>query len=123
MPAPMHVCLEPRCPVLVPRGRSRCAQHARQPWAQSDAATPRIRGRRLQRMRRHLFTRQPLCVLCLAQGQRTLATIRDHIIPLAEGGVDDSTNEQPLCQTCSDIKTQKESLHGRAVTSHGHVRR
>ena len=33
----MHVCSERNCPVLVERGRSRCVEHARQPWAQSDA--------------------------------------------------------------------------------------
>ena len=55
----------------------------------------------------------PLCVLCRALGRRTLATIRDHIIPLAEGGADDSTNQQGLCKDCSDIKTQTEALRGR----------
>jgi 5-methylcytosine-specific restriction endonuclease McrA len=42
-----------------------------------------------------------------------LATIRDHIVPLAEGGQDIESNVQPLCQTCSDIKTQAEAARGR----------
>jgi 5-methylcytosine-specific restriction enzyme A len=111
--APLHVCLQRGCPVLVERGKSHCAEHARQPWAKSDATPKRISGRRLQRKRRYLFARYPLCVLCRAQGQRTLATIRDHIVPLAEGGAEDSTNEQALCQDCSDAKTQAEALRGR----------
>ena len=42
----------------------------------------------------------------------TKATIRDHIIPLAEGGPDTDENTQPLCQACSDRKTASESQRG-----------
>ena len=122
--APLHVCSERGCPVLVERGKSRCPEHTQQPWAKSDDTPKRITGRRLQRMRRHLFARQPLCAECQRQGRRgVLATVRDHKTALAQGGVDDSTNEQALCQACSDTKTQKESLHGRAVASQGPVTR
>ena len=55
----------------------------------------------------------PLCVLCRAQGRRTFAMIRDHIVPLAEGGADDSTNEQALCRACTDTKTRAEAARGR----------
>lgn len=65
-------------------------------------------------MRDRLFTKQPLCVRCQEQGRVTIATIRDHTIPLAEGGRDDETNQQPLCQSCSDIKTAEEAKRGRA---------
>ena len=72
-----------------------------------------MRGRALQRRRAALFASEPLCRLCHAQGRTTLATIRDHIIPLAEGGTEnDPTNEQPLCQDCSDQKTREESARG-----------
>jgi 5-methylcytosine-specific restriction protein A len=64
-------------------------------------------------MRGRLFSRQPLCVQCKAQGLATVATIRDHVIPLAEGGLDDETNEQALCQSCSDTKTDEEARRGR----------
>ena len=64
-------------------------------------------------MRQRLFLHQPLCVLCQKQGRITIATIRDHTIPLAEGGPDDETNEQPLCQDCSDVKTEAEAKRGR----------
>lgn len=75
---------------------------------------PRIRGRQLQQLRLDLFSRQPFCVLCLAKAPRmlTIATIRDHVIPLAEGGRDDESNVQPLCQACSDAKSQRESKRG-----------
>jgi 5-methylcytosine-specific restriction protein A len=72
----------------------------------------RIRGRALQRLRGDLFARSPWCVVCLTHGRQIRATIRDHVIPLAEGGRDDATNEQALCARCSDVKTQAESARG-----------
>lgn len=71
-----------------------------------------MRGRKLQQARQRLFAEQPLCVLCLQQGRYALATIRDHIVPLAEGGVDDDTNVQGLCNDCSDTKTRQEAKRG-----------
>jgi 5-methylcytosine-specific restriction protein A len=67
----------------------------------------------LQQWRTQLFARQPLCVQCEAIGLVQAAVIRDHIVPLAEGGLDIPTNTQALCQACSDAKTQRESLRGR----------
>jgi len=77
----------------------------------------RIRGRELQRRRARLFARDRWCVHCAQLGKRTLATIRDHIIPLAEGGTEDESNEQPLCLDCSDAKTEDESRRGVARTA------
>jgi 5-methylcytosine-specific restriction protein A len=92
-------------------GLLNCQVHRRTAW-RSSTTPPRMRGARLQRARRHLFDRDPLCVLCLALGRYTPATIRDHIVPLAEGGVDDDSNVQALCQACSDTKTQAEAARG-----------
>jgi hypothetical protein len=41
-----------------------------------------------------------------------MATVRDHIVPLAEGGTEDESNIQPLCLDCSDAKTERESMRG-----------
>lgn len=103
-------------PIAPPRvcgtcGQPGCTGHKRAAWGHT-VETPRIRGRKLQRMRDRLFDKQPLCVHCLQVGRTRVATIRDHVIPLAEGGRDDETNEQPLCQECSDIKTAAEALRG-----------
>jgi 5-methylcytosine-specific restriction protein A len=87
-------------------GAAGCTTHRRAPW-QSRAPVPRVRGRRLQRWRWDLFRDQPFCVKCGA-----LATIRDHIVPLAEGGTDTPTNSQALCQMCSDAKTAQEAKRG-----------
>ncbi|MDO8319080.1 HNH endonuclease signature motif containing protein [Rhodoferax sp.] len=45
-------------------------------------------------MRAALYSGNPLCVECDRLGRVTLATQRDHIKPLAEGGTDDASNAQ-----------------------------
>lgn len=57
--------------------------------------------------------REPLCVECKKLGLVTLATQRDHVIPLAEGGLDDDTNEQGLCEPCHEAKSLAEALRAR----------
>lgn len=103
--------------MLVRDGTSRCAKHPRAAWAKPVTATKRITGRRLQRMREALFKRNPLCVRCVeleaSTGIVRLATQRDHIIPLAEGGKDDETNEQGLCDEHHEAKSLGEALRGR----------
>jgi 5-methylcytosine-specific restriction protein A len=82
-------------------------------WTSTTPPATRIRGRQLQRIRARLFARRPWCALCAKRGAaRNLATIRDHIVPLAEGGRDDETNEQGICRECSDLKTREESARG-----------
>jgi 5-methylcytosine-specific restriction enzyme A len=97
------------CPTC---GRLHCSAHHVPAWRTRKAPPPRTRGRELQRRRARLFSTNPWCVTCAKEGRRTLATIRDHVIPLAEGGCDDETNEQGLCQRCSDRKTQDEAKRG-----------
>ncbi|MEP7304199.1 MAG: HNH endonuclease [Acidobacteriota bacterium] len=105
--APPRPCFVRTCPTL------NCTEHPVVPWRPNvGPPPPRIRGRQLQRLRAQLFARAPWCVHCLAAGRRTRATIRDHVIPLAEGGRDDHTNEQALCVDCSDAKTREESKRG-----------
>lgn len=107
--APLRPCPAPRCAALTTGGF--CRIHARHGWT-GAVGVRRIRGGKLQRLRQRLFEQQPLCVGCLETGRATIATIRDHIIPLAEGGLDDETNVQPLCQACSDAKSAQEIRRG-----------
>ncbi len=111
--AALRPCSVPRCSTLVSAGK--CSAHdvssAALGWSQD---TTRVRGRQLQRNRARLFSDEPLCRTCRAGGRVTVATIRDHIVPLAEGGTDADDNVQPLCQDCSDIKTRAEAARGRA---------
>ena len=92
-------------------GKAGCAEHKPKPWQQT-ADYKRVSGRRLQRARAELFGREPLCRECSKTGRVALASIRDHIRPLAEGGTDDDGNIQPLCGPCSDVKTAGESRRG-----------
>ena len=113
--AGLRPCLEPRCPVLVASGRCDAHGGPAKPWAKrSDTpATPRLRGRANQTRRANLFAREPLCRECAKAGRVTVATIRDHIVPLGEQGREGTIeNEQPLCQSCSDTKTAAESARG-----------
>lgn len=106
-------CSFPTCSVLVRDGSGRCAKHPREQWTKVTP-TKRITGRRLQAMRAALFSRDPLCAECKRQGLVTPATQRDHIVPLAEGGPDDETNEQGLCDDCHEVKSQAEAARGRS---------
>lgn len=105
-------CSQTGCSVLVRDGTGRCAEHKRQAWAKKPNATKRITGRRLQSMRASLFARNPLCVECEKRGLTTLATQRDHVISLEEGGQDDPSNEQGLCDACHKVKSERERQRG-----------
>ena len=69
----------------------------RRAWQKSPDSPKRLTGRRLQEARRRLFQREPLCRMCSAKGVIRVATERDHIQPIAEGGTEDPENIQPLC--------------------------
>lgn len=105
-------CGHPGCRALAHDGTNRCPAHKVEVWKRRDDAPFRIRGSQLQRLREALFRDNPLCVMCAARGRVTLATIRDHIVPLSVAGVDLPTNKgcQGLCQACSDEKTEGERL-------------
>ena len=105
-------CSHRGCRALALDGSGRCAQHPREAWVKTTP-TKRITGRRLQKMRAALFARQPLCVICLVNDRVSVATQRDHIVPLEEGGKDDETNEQALCEPCHEAKSKGEATRGR----------
>ena len=83
------------------------------PWVNKNADKRKIRGRKLQSERARLFAWQPLCAECERQGRVRIATVRDHIIPLAEGGEDTAANSQGLCDECHKIKTAAEAARGK----------
>jgi 5-methylcytosine-specific restriction protein A len=111
--SPPRPCTKPGCGRLVHDGSGRCEAHPKPAWSKPETATKRTTGRKLQTMRAQLFTANPLCVMCEAEGRVTEATQRDHIVPLAEGGADDESNVQGLCRECHDIKSKEESARGR----------
>lgn len=111
---PHKRCNHPYCSGKVVDGESRCERHLSKAWGNNRCRSERkIMGRTLQTERKRLFREQPLCVLCLARGEYSPAVIRDHIVPLAEGGADARENTQGLCIKCNIAKTKKESQRGR----------
>lgn len=105
-----HICSS--CKQLTQGPCSTCAKPTAKGWRNDDG---RIRGRKLQTLRAQLFAQEPFCRACATRSLEVLATVRDHIIPLAEGGTDDPSNIQPLCQDCSDAKTKQEAKRGRRL--------
>jgi 5-methylcytosine-specific restriction protein A len=105
---PARPCKYPGCGELA-RGRdARCPEHAKKQADTLLFAPPRALGSTRVRQRKELFRKQPLCVECLKVGRVTLATIRDHIVALTDGGLDVPENTQPLCHDCHVIKTNRE---------------
>ena len=64
-------------------------------------------------MRESLFRRDPLCVECKRLGLVVLATQRDHIVSLEEGGADDDDNTQGLCVEHHEAKSKTEAARAR----------
>ena len=102
----------PNCRELVSKGRCEAHGGVRAAWRTQAPPPPRLRGRALQVARKRLFMAEPLCRPCKATGRVTLATIRDHITPVTEGGTEDVDNIQPICADCHRVKTEAESLRG-----------
>lgn len=110
---PRKPCTYPGCTALTDGRSSRCPKHPREQWAgNATSKGKRTTGRALQRARAELFARAPLCAHCEAEGRVAAAVIRDHIVPLAEGGEDVESNTQGLCQACSDRKSEEERKRG-----------
>ena len=106
-------CPVPGCPTLVLRGCCEAHGGVRKAWVKTAPGPPRLRGRANQQRRHRVFTRNPLCVPCAAQGRVRVATIADHVVPLAQGGADDESNLQGICKACHRVKTQGEAARGR----------
>lgn len=102
---PLKQCTHSGCRELTAGGK--CALHAT-PWV-NKTQVKRITGRRLQKINAMILRSNPICVMC-----NTKPAIEvDHIIPLAEGGLDTVSNKQGLCNDCHNIKTKQEAERGR----------
>jgi 5-methylcytosine-specific restriction protein A len=55
-----------------------------------------------------VLAEEPVCRKCLEQGRTRESKVVDHIKPLSEGGSDERTNKQGLCQPCHDAKSAAE---------------
>lgn len=90
--------------------RTRAPQPKRQDWGTTKGK--RLTGRHNQKARKALFDQEPLCRECQKQGIVRIATIRDHVVPLAFGGAEHPDNEQPMCGPCHDAKSKAEAAEG-----------
>ena len=91
---------------------SECAKHP-SPLRMRDSrpsASKRRYGSQHRRKRDALLRKHPWCADPFGrhEGQQVKAKIRDHIIPLGQGGKDDESNEQALCVPCHNIKIYRD---------------
>lgn len=85
-----------------------------EPWShKGKTTTQRGYGWKHQKARKALLNDEPLCRECTKHKRVNIATIADHIVPLAEGGAQGRANLQPLCTDCSNAKTLREAKRGR----------
>jgi 5-methylcytosine-specific restriction protein A len=71
----------------------------------------RLKGRLgvAQRLRR--LRAEPLCRDCKSAGIVRAATVPDHIVPLAQGGMDIDSNIRCLCAPCHRVRTAQQFGH------------
>ncbi|MFL9899046.1 HNH endonuclease [Paraburkholderia fungorum] len=100
-----------------------CTEHAHD---RSGWVSDKRRGSRHARGYGAAWTRQRelilkrdggLCQPCLRARRVTRATQVDHIKSRAEGGTDDESNLQSICEPCHKAKTARESARARLRTS------
>lgn len=96
-----------------------CTEHARE---QTGWVSDKRRGSRHARgygaawvkLRELVLKRDGgLCQPCLRARRVTRATQVDHIKPKAEGGTDEESNQQSICDACHKAKTARESARAR----------
>lgn len=64
----------------------------------------RTRGRRWMNMKHVVLVEEPVCMIC---GRRASTQV-DHKIPISQGGTDERSNLQGVCDMCHDIKTAED---------------
>lgn len=70
----------------------------------------RIQGRAGVKMRQQAKRAAGhLCVRCTAEGRVRAATVVDHRVPLWQGGSNEPSNLDPLCDECHSIKSASEA--------------
>lgn len=72
------------------------------------ATEERQRGRKWMTIRARYLREHPLCVECERKGFARPATQLDHIVALVNGGTDDESNYQGLCDEHHKAKTAKD---------------
>lgn len=106
-------CTHPGCRILVRDGGSKCEQH-RVAWVKREGphTAKRLNGWASDKEKARMRRENPLCAHCERVGRVALGVIRDHVVPLAEGGAESRENTQLLCKACHDVKSENERRRG-----------
>ena len=121
---PFLPCRTIMCGALV-RGGGWCDKHAdqRSGWERSHngrTAAQRGYGREWRKLRTAVMQRdRQLCQAHLTGGRYIQARAVDHITPKAQGGTDDMSNLQSLCNECHAVKTASEAANARRSVGRG----
>lgn len=114
-------CRYPGCAAIVARAgycpnhhsvRHRDYGRARRAF---DSEQGFYRSRAWQALRCAFLRERPLCAACEALGRLVAASVVDHIVPVKRGGARfERANLQPLCVSCHNRKTARETAarHG-----------
>lgn len=79
-----------------------------------DAEVDFYRSTTWRQTRSAFLLENPLCVACLGHERYVPATVVDHIVPIKDGGDRfERCNLQPLCVSCHNRKTARESAQKR----------
>ncbi|AGO16839.1 HNH endonuclease signature motif containing protein [Glaesserella parasuis] len=105
---PLKRCSFPGCRNRVKSGR--CEEHQQKKQDNRLPASKRGYDHRWTKYRAEYLKHNPLCVMCLAKGSYTPATVIDHIKPVQNGQADPlfwvMSNHQALCRDCHSYKTR-----------------
>lgn len=114
------VCRARGCTQLTIEQHGYCVAHAGLAigWRETNRvkgdADARGYGYRWKIIRAQVMRRDNhLCQVCIANGVMTPATAVDHIVNKADGGTDEPSNLQAICDPCHEVKTAAEAITGR----------
>jgi 5-methylcytosine-specific restriction protein A len=103
----------PQRPWVTPSPDNHNKSHGRSP----HVFDPRYKTKRWRTLREVVLRSSPLCCSCQDSGGIKPARVVDHINPVRQGGdFWDITNLQPMCDSCHNSKSGKES-HGISTDS------
>ncbi len=115
-------CSYPGCHELVSNG-SRCALHAQVSDRARGTSTQRGYGYHWRKIRDNFLAKNPWCIDPFGDhpSQRVAAHQVDHVIPRSNGGTNDESNLQSLCDHCHDKKTaSRDGGFGNRKPGRGH---
>jgi 5-methylcytosine-specific restriction enzyme A len=79
----------------------------------SSANTERIRGAKLQAIRKRILLRDNYT--CAGCGRITAQLEVDHVVPLFMGGSESDANRQLMCHECHRVKSDREEMERRGL--------